>query len=73
MLSGDVNLAYIGHTPGLHSFGGKTLALAPYCRTHLCLWAAATPSISNGAPHRGPPHLLRETPVAQMGATTGAR
>ena len=57
---------------GLRSFGGKTLALAPYCRAHLCLWAAATPSISNGAPHRGPPHLLPETPRAQKGATTGA-
>ena len=42
VLSGDVDLAYIGHASGLRSFGDKTLALAPYCRTQLYLWAEKT-------------------------------
>ena len=42
VLSGDVDLAYIGHASGLHSFGDKTLALVPYCRTQLYLWAEET-------------------------------
>lgn len=39
VLSGTVDIAYVGHGEGTHAFDRGTLELVPYCHTQLFLWA----------------------------------
>lgn len=39
VLSGAVDIAYIGYVEGMHAFDMGTVALVPYCHSQLFLWA----------------------------------
>ena len=49
VLSGAVDIAYVGHAEGTHTFDRGALALVPYCHTQLLLWTEeGAPCVADG-------------------------